>query len=71
MNSFLQTLCLLERNANELKDTLWERVSRGAPVRVTESCAHCKLPLLSHMSAREVCFGCRALIDSSIYRIKV
>ena len=49
MNSFLRTLGWLERNANELKDTLWERVSRGAQVRVTESCAHCKLPLLSHI----------------------
>ena len=57
MNSFLRHAVLAERNANELKDTPWERagVSRGAQVRVTESCAHCKLPLLSHMSAREVC----------------
>ena len=59
MNSFFAN-AVLERNANELKDTPWERggVSRGAQVRVTESCAHCKLPLLSHMSAREICLGC-------------
>ena len=57
---------MLERNADELKDTPWGRagVSRGAQVRVTASCAaephECTrgLPWLSRPGD---------LIDSSIY----